>query len=80
MPLLSKKVETRRKSYVFCRNHLINVIEELRKHFVETFPKEKLKELTLEEYALGRSLQGSFSWWLEYNTVQLGSILVNLIL
>lgn len=45
----------------------------LRQEFVKKFPKEQLKNLSLEEYALGYK-PNNLCWWLEYNTVALGSI------
>ncbi|WP_394191018.1 AAA family ATPase [Paenisporosarcina quisquiliarum] len=48
--------------------------KELHQEFLNLFPYEKLKNMPLEEYALGVNPQGSFSWWLEYNTIPLGSI------
>lgn len=47
--------------------------EELRKQFVREFSLESIMEMELEQYALGKK-QGSLSWWLEYNTIELGSI------
>lgn len=46
----------------------------LHKQFLELFPYESLKDLTIEQYALGLQPKDSFSWWLEYNTIPLGSI------
>ena len=48
--------------------------KDLHKEFLVTFPLERLKEMKLEQYALGLQPQGSFSWWLEYHTIPLGSI------
>ncbi|WPC40060.1 McrB family protein [Clostridium sp. JS66] len=47
--------------------------EELRKQFVSEFPLENIKDMDLEQFALGKR-QGSLSWWLEYKTTELGSI------
>lgn len=47
--------------------------EELRKQFVIEFPIESIRDMELERYALGKR-QGSMSWWLEYHTIELGSI------
>ncbi|MBM7868341.1 EVE domain-containing protein [Heliobacterium gestii] len=46
----------------------------LHEDFLREFPRPLLPELSLERYALGKSKTGSFSWWLEYNTLPLGSI------
>lgn len=46
----------------------------LHQEFLVKFPLERLQEMGLEQYALGLQPQGSFSWWLEYNTIPLGSI------
>lgn len=48
--------------------------KQLHEQFLETFPLHELKNMTLEQYALGRTKKSSFSWWLEYNTIPLGSI------
>lgn len=47
--------------------------EKLRKEFIETFPIESLDKLDLDKYALGKKPY-SLCWWLEYNTIPLGSI------
>jgi hypothetical protein len=47
----------------------------LREEFVRRFPKERLNELTLEQYALGvDNYRDSFSYWLEFGTKKLGHI------
>jgi 5-methylcytosine-specific restriction enzyme B len=46
----------------------------LHTEFLEKFPLEEIPNMTLEQYALGRTKKGSFGWWLEYNTIPLGSI------
>ncbi|MDD3743885.1 MAG: AAA family ATPase [Lentimicrobiaceae bacterium] len=55
-------------------------IKEKRKHyqallntFYEKFPKEKLSELTLEEYTIGTGENDSFCWWIERGLKTLGS-------
>src|SRR3989440_2029473 len=47
-------------------------LRQLREEFVHRFPKERLKGLTLEEYALGTGTKDSFSRWLEFGTKRLG--------
>ena len=47
--------------------------EELRLTFVETFPKENIKDMKLEDYALGKK-DNNLCWWLEFNANNLGSI------
>ncbi len=47
---------------------------QLREEFVRRFPKEKLGEMTLGEYAVGKGDNDSFSYWLEYKTKNLGRI------
>jgi hypothetical protein len=48
---------------------------ELHREFLRRFPRERLGELTLEEYALGHdNYKDSFCYWLEWETVQLGSV------
>lgn len=50
-------------------------LKDLRRQFVEKFPKEKLADLKLEEYALGHEKSAdSFCYWLEFKTSALGSI------
>lgn len=47
----------------------------LREEFVSRFPKERLDELTLEQYALGvDNYRDSFCYWLEFGTKKLGHI------
>lgn len=67
------------------KNYLISVFEQeytdedvekkekLRKQFVYEFPLESIKDMELDKYALGKR-QGSLSWWIEYNSTELGSI------
>jgi predicted RNA-binding protein with PUA-like domain len=51
-------------------------LRQLREEFVRRFPKEKLSELTLEQYALGHEKsRDGFCYWLERKTRYLGSIL-----
>ncbi len=50
-------------------------VAELRRAFVERFPKERLDAMTLREYALGHEgTKDSFCYWLEWKTEQLGSV------
>lgn len=50
-------------------------LQQLRREFVEKFPKEVLSELTLQTFALGAGdKENSFCYWLEYRTARLGSI------
>jgi predicted RNA-binding protein with PUA-like domain len=45
----------------------------LREDFVRCFPKERLGEMTLEQYALGHERsRDSFCYWLEFKTKRLG--------
>jgi len=47
----------------------------LREEFNQRFPKEKIVEMTLEEYVLGtENFRDSFCYWLEWKTRDLGSI------
>lgn len=47
--------------------------EQLRREFVEKFPIESIRKMDVDNYSLGGK-QGNLCWWLEYNTVELGSI------
>jgi predicted RNA-binding protein with PUA-like domain len=49
-------------------------LRQLREEFVRRFPKERLGEMTLEQYAVGTGSNDSFSYWLEFKTRRLGSI------
>lgn len=50
-------------------------MKQIREEFVNKFPVDKLKNLTLEEYALGHSKSDdSFCKWLEFKTKRLGSV------
>ena len=44
----------------------------LRQEFVERFPREKLHQLSLEDYAIGKP--ESFCWWIEFKTNVLGGV------
>lgn len=51
-------------------------LQRLRAEFVQRFPKERLGEMTLEQYALGlETSKESFCYWIERQTRELGSIL-----
>ena len=52
--------------------------EKLRQEFIDKFPLEKLPTLELERYALGGKEKDNLCWWLEFNTVPLGSIKVEM--
>jgi len=55
----------------------LTIPEELRRvrdEFVQQFPKERLSEMTPEEYSLGAGSKNGFSYWLEYRTKDLGHI------
>ncbi|MCL4534917.1 MAG: hypothetical protein M1401_19345 [Chloroflexi bacterium] len=47
-------------------------LQRLRDSFVQKFPIDRLSELTLDQYAIGKT--DSFCYWLEHETVELGSI------
>ena len=47
---------------------------ELRESFNQRFPKERLRELNLEEYCQGRGDTDNFCYWLERKTQRLGSM------
>jgi len=50
-------------------------LRQLREEFVSRFPKEKLGEMTLEQYALGLdNFPDSFCRWLEFRTKALGGM------
>jgi predicted RNA-binding protein with PUA-like domain len=50
-------------------------LRQLREDFVLSFPKEKLGEMTREQYALGHpAFRDSFCYWLEFKTRKLGGI------
>jgi len=46
--------------------------QKLLSDFHEAFPKEKLKELTLESYSIGTGKKDSFCWWIERGLQRLG--------
>ena len=52
-------------------------LKQLREKFVESFPVDKLPEMTLDQYAAGkhdREIGSTFCHWIEFRTVELGSI------
>src|SRR5258708_337300 len=44
-------------------------LRQLRENFVQHFPPEDLKEMTLDQYAIGKP--DSFCYWLEFKTKEL---------
>jgi 5-methylcytosine-specific restriction enzyme B len=52
---------------------ITNELRELRAEFIRRFPKDKLGQLTLDQYAQGRG-NDSFCYWLEFKTNALGGI------
>ncbi|OOE12489.1 AAA family ATPase [Fictibacillus arsenicus] len=53
---------------------ILEEAKRLHKEFIMKFPKNDLSNMTVEHYALGRTKKDSFGWWLEYNSIPLGSI------
>ncbi|MFZ5803801.1 MAG: McrB family protein [Acidobacteriota bacterium] len=50
-------------------------LRKLREEFVQRFPKERIRDLTLKEFAVGLGPENeSFCYWLEFKTKALGSI------
>src|SRR5579859_8114274 len=47
-------------------------LQQLREDFVRRFPIENVKDMTLDQYAIGKP--DSFCYWLEFKTKELGSI------
>ncbi len=47
-------------------------LNELRAVFLKRFPKEKLKDLTLEQYCIGDGGKDNFCWWIERGLTALG--------
>ncbi|MBD8034177.1 MULTISPECIES: AAA family ATPase [Solibacillus] len=70
MELLSHQVKDflteEKEQYHEKLHHLYN-------EFIQEFSLEDLPNLPLEKYALGYA-EGSFGWWLEYKTSEIGSI------
>ncbi|WP_050615536.1 AAA family ATPase [Bacillus testis] len=52
----------------------LQAAQALHREFLESFSLDKLSEMPVEKYALGKTKRGSFGWWLEYHTIPLGSI------
>lgn len=48
------------------------LVNSLNTSFLEKFPKENLKNLGLEDYALGTENQDNFCYWLEYKLIHTG--------
>ncbi len=46
--------------------------KQLREQFLAEFPKEKLKELSLENYCIGTGERDNFCWWIERGLKTLG--------
>jgi len=49
-------------------------IKQIHDEFIRCFPREKLGELTLDQYAIRAGVQDTFCHWLEYKTRELGSL------
>ena len=54
-------------------------LERLRNDFVKLFPLSRIATLTLEEYVVGKKINGklntnSFCYWLEWKTEELGKM------
>lgn len=49
-------------------------LRKVREEFVARFPKEKILDMTLDQYALGTGNKNSFSHWMDYETKQLGAL------
>jgi predicted RNA-binding protein with PUA-like domain len=77
MPTPEEAAGWRDKLREWRRTHQPTISEDLRRlreEFVGLFPKEKLGEMSLEEYAIGTGDRENFSYWLEYKTRGLGGI------
>lgn len=61
-----EEIENFQKSFSEC--------EKLRKRFIKKFPEEKILNLTLEEYIIGKGSTNSFCYWLETTLISLGKI------
>ena len=46
--------------------------KELIQTFLKLYPKEKIKDLTLEKYCIGTGSNNSFCWWIERGLTSLG--------
>lgn len=46
--------------------------DRVRSEFLKRFPVASLRQMTLEEYAIGRSNQDNFCWWMERGLPRLG--------
>ena len=49
-------------------------LREQRAEFLERFPKDKISQMTLQDYALGQDSKDDFCNWLEFKTRKLGGI------
>ena len=49
-----------------------NECEELRKQFIEKFPKEELKSISMDDYCIGKGNKNSFCYWIERKLDKLG--------
>lgn len=48
--------------------------EQTRKEFLEQFPVEKIKEMTLDDYVVGKQSHNSFCYWLHYGLKNHGEL------
>ena len=49
-----------------------NECEELRKQFIEKFPKENLNYISMDDYCIGKGNKNSFCYWIERKLDKLG--------
>lgn len=63
-----KNFDSRDQQVIEARNDR----NDLRAKFLASFPKENLKNLTLEEYCLGTGERDNFCWWIERGLKELG--------
>ena len=49
-----------------------NECEELRQEFIEKFPKEELKSISMDDYCIGDGNKNSFCYWIERKLDKLG--------
>lgn len=51
-----------------------NEAEQTRKEFLGQFPVEKIKEMTLDDYVVGKQSHNSFCYWLDYRLKNYGEL------
>lgn len=74
MDKIALAVDNFKTNEIFKYNKVFKIAEEKRLKFLELFPKERILDIELDEYVVGKGDKNSFCYWLETELRDLGSI------